>query len=290
MGWFDGILGAVDSEEDRKPRDPFGRVPLEPEFDRFRSAWKAGASLIDLFGDDPVKIDKPVGPEAPNRRPDVAKVETFLGRTGHIDLAKTDGPTGYHGGRVDAGIRRFQEANALTVDGLINPGGPTISTLRERIDGEPPISKVGDPCLGLWLDARAATERVLAIRHEITAKQAEQRELAAQMGALRTESPGTYAPSPPSVRRPSPGGSSPRAGVRDIVQAIGEAISLATDLSGAEDFIKGAQQRRETSASLRERVKTLEAEIDALKREEDAALAEERRRGEQHQRCKERNG
>jgi hypothetical protein len=140
----------------------------------------------------------------------------------------------------------------------------------------------------LWLDARAATGRVLAIRREIAAKQAEQRELAAQMDALRSESPGTDTPSPPSVRRPSSGGSSPRAGGRDIVQAIGEAISLATDLSGPEDVIKGAQRQRETSASSRERVKTREAEIDALKREEDAALEEERRRGEQHQQCKER--
>jgi hypothetical protein len=96
MGWFDNIFGDdTDDQAQRKPRDPFGRLPPEPEFDAFRTAWKAGASLFDLFGDEAVKINKPVGPEAPNRRPDVAKVETFLGRTGHLDLATTDGPSGY---------------------------------------------------------------------------------------------------------------------------------------------------------------------------------------------------
>lgn len=104
MGWFDSLSGddADDAAEQRKPRDPLGRLPPEPEFDAFRRAWKAGSSLFDLFGDEPVKVKQPVGPDAPNRRPDVAKVETFLGRTGHLDLAKTEGPTGYWGSRVDA--------------------------------------------------------------------------------------------------------------------------------------------------------------------------------------------
>lgn len=70
-----------------------------------------------------------VGPEAPNRRPDVAKVETFLGHTGHLDLGKTEGPTGYYGSRVDAGIRGFQRDNALRIDGLINPNGPTLQRI-----------------------------------------------------------------------------------------------------------------------------------------------------------------
>jgi peptidoglycan hydrolase-like protein with peptidoglycan-binding domain len=126
MGWFDGIFGdGDDSEPNDRPssRDPFGRIESDPVFDAFRSAWKAGAGLFELFGDAPVKIRQPVGPEAPNRRPDVARVETFLGRTGHLDLGRTDGPTGYYGGRVDHSIRGFQKDNALKIDGLINRAG-----------------------------------------------------------------------------------------------------------------------------------------------------------------------
>ena len=69
----------------------------EPLYGALREAWKAGAGLFDLFGEEPVKIKEPVGPDAPNRRPDVAKVETFLDRAGHLDLARTEGPTGYYG-------------------------------------------------------------------------------------------------------------------------------------------------------------------------------------------------
>ncbi|MGZ9083312.1 MAG: hypothetical protein ACXW3U_14620, partial [Rhodoplanes sp.] len=88
MGWFDSLFGTDDAEtggadEGRgagsESHDPFGRIVAEPVYDAFRDAWKAGAGLFDLFGSEPVKIKEPVGPEAPNRRPDVAKVETFLG-------------------------------------------------------------------------------------------------------------------------------------------------------------------------------------------------------------------
>lgn len=125
MGWFDSIFGDAIDDNVREPRDPFGGIEPEPGFDAFRTAWKMGADLFDLFGADPVKIKRPVGSEAPNRRPDVARVETFLDRTGHLDLAKTEEPTGYYGSLVDQGIRGFQKDSSLKVDGLINPGGPT---------------------------------------------------------------------------------------------------------------------------------------------------------------------
>lgn len=138
MGWFDDIFGDNDGADAnqgnaRQSRDPLGRIFAEPAFDAFRSAWKAGAKLFDLFGDEPVKIKEPVGPDKPNRRADVAKIETFLDRTAHLDLAKTEGPTGYYGSRVDQGIRNFQKDNALRVDGLINPDGPTLGRIRASL-------------------------------------------------------------------------------------------------------------------------------------------------------------
>ena len=96
MGWFDSLFGDA-GEDEAEQREPFGRIVAEPLYGALREAWKAGAGLFDLFGEEPVKIKEPVGPDAPNRRPDVAKVETFLDRAGHLDLARTEGPTGYYG-------------------------------------------------------------------------------------------------------------------------------------------------------------------------------------------------
>lgn len=79
------------------------------------------------------KLSDAVGPEEPNLRPDVVKVETFLDRTGHLDLARTDGPTGYYGSRVDKSIRDFQRDGGLKVDGLVNPGGPTLRSLGTKL-------------------------------------------------------------------------------------------------------------------------------------------------------------
>ncbi|MGE4527630.1 MAG: peptidoglycan-binding domain-containing protein [Rhodospirillaceae bacterium] len=70
------------------------------------------------------------------RRPDVAKVETFLGQAGHYEPLK-DGPSGYINTRLDEAIRSFQVDNGLEVDGILNPGGPTISTLQTSIAGWP---------------------------------------------------------------------------------------------------------------------------------------------------------
>ncbi|MFA6019631.1 MAG: hypothetical protein WC722_05155 [Rhodospirillales bacterium] len=43
-------------------------------------------------------LSAPVGRDnAPNRKQDVAKVETLLGQTGHYDIQRLQGPTGYWG-------------------------------------------------------------------------------------------------------------------------------------------------------------------------------------------------
>lgn len=105
----------------------------DPRFDALREAERRGDTLGELFGDDPLRIKGPVGPIAPNRRADVAKVETFLDRTGDFDLAPTEGPTGYYGTLLQEGITRFQDANGLKRDGLLNPGGETIAALARRL-------------------------------------------------------------------------------------------------------------------------------------------------------------
>lgn len=288
MAWIESIFGDAD-DGDQDPshhsRDPFGRLPSEPVFDGFRTAWKLGASLVDLFGEAPVRIGRPVGQGAPNRRADVARVETFLDRAGDLDLAETEGPTGYFSTALDQGIRRFQKENGLKVDGLINPGGPTITALGEFVDASSHSGREPDPCLEQWLDARDATERVLAIRRESEAKKDELRDLEAQIEALKGSSPGGYTPTP-FIRRSSPGGRSRGARWRDVVEGIGEAIDLGADLHGANDVIEQAEERRQQIAALKAHAADLKRQIAALAIDEQAALIEEQKAGAKYDRCK----
>lgn len=90
--------------------------------DPFQNGDSPGSyfSLSDSLGDD-----------RPNRRNDAIKVETILGNTGYIDLSKTDGPLGYWGDRQDKAVRKWQDDNGLEVDGVLKPGGPTISSMKK---------------------------------------------------------------------------------------------------------------------------------------------------------------
>lgn len=99
-------------------KDPFGRLLADPGPDP------------DILGfKNPFRIRDSVGMEGLNSRRDVAKVENLLGRAGALDLAKTDGVTGFFGARTDEAVKKFQKDRGLKVDGLINPNGPTLKTL-----------------------------------------------------------------------------------------------------------------------------------------------------------------
>ncbi|MBM3567790.1 MAG: peptidoglycan-binding protein, partial [Alphaproteobacteria bacterium] len=75
-----------------------------------------------------------VGTGGDNRPNDVLKAETTLGYAGHYgDLERLDGPTGYAGSGLVEGIRGYQKAHGLTVDGRMDPGGETVTRLRHDI-------------------------------------------------------------------------------------------------------------------------------------------------------------
>lgn len=105
--------------------DPFGRLP---------SGGETGRPLSDIAG-DPFVLSAAVGGKGANANhpTDVAKVETMLGKTGHLDLGAAGGPTGYYGARLKQGVERFQKEKGLTVDGRLEPDGETIRALRDTL-------------------------------------------------------------------------------------------------------------------------------------------------------------
>jgi len=84
------------------------------------------------FGGSPHNLDGSVGRNGTNARSDVAKVETLLGQSGHLDLGKTDGPTGYFGSRLEDAVKGYQKDGGLKVDGVLNPQGETMTALGDK--------------------------------------------------------------------------------------------------------------------------------------------------------------
>jgi len=117
-------LGAGMSDED------------EPAIPVFQQAWKRGATFDDLFGPSPFTLHGSVGRSgADNHRPDVAKVETFLGDAGYYKPLTNDGPSGWHSTNLDSAIRSFQKDHGLAVDGFLKPDGPTIGKIGSLLGG-----------------------------------------------------------------------------------------------------------------------------------------------------------
>lgn len=108
----------------------------DPAMPAFQKAWKDGALVEDLFGPSPFTLHGSVGRSgADNFRPDVAKVETFLGDAGYYKPLTGDGPSGWHNANLDQAIRTFQKDKGLEVDGFLKPGGPTIGKIGSLLGG-----------------------------------------------------------------------------------------------------------------------------------------------------------
>ena len=154
--------------------DPFGRIgqgateirdpTSAPEgqrlFDDFRSAFNEGRPLPELFGPtDTLEIKAGIGPGRQNRRPDVAKVETFMDALGAHDPSPTDGPTGLLNLQLEEDLQRFQAKNGLTVDGIVDPGGETLRQIQGELtrtlgpDALTPRARLGDTGSGLGAPA-----------------------------------------------------------------------------------------------------------------------------------------
>lgn len=116
----------------RRKSDPFGRIWPDPAFETFRAGFDLAKPIGKIFPARTPDIVAPVGRDGENERFDVALIETLLAKNGFFDLDRTDGPTGYYGMALEDAIRNFQKSEDLKVDGLVNPGGPTLAALTSR--------------------------------------------------------------------------------------------------------------------------------------------------------------
>lgn len=112
-------------------RDPFGRVAADDPDDTFDFS-------------DPFHPAAAVGSRGRNAPNDVANLEGLLRLAGDMDLAPTDGPTGYFGARLDDATRAFQRRKGLAVDGAVHPGGETLRALAHHLQA---MGRNGDTVL-----------------------------------------------------------------------------------------------------------------------------------------------
>lgn len=133
----------------------------DPEFrryvdDSFKSAYGNDAAEQDATGrtvaparravalppfrpsvaPDDTALSGPVGDAEPNAWRDVLKVQKGLARTKHyaFDFAKER--SGEHSPALAQAIRDFQRERKEEIDGLILPGGPTITRIKESLFGD----------------------------------------------------------------------------------------------------------------------------------------------------------
>lgn len=100
-------------------------LPLNPDQPDRRLP---GGGFGDLF-----RFTGAVGPEAANARDVVIRAQILLGQTGDLDLDGLGGPTGWPGGELTRGLKRYQRRKGLTVDGLMLPDGETITALQDDL-------------------------------------------------------------------------------------------------------------------------------------------------------------
>jgi peptidoglycan hydrolase-like protein with peptidoglycan-binding domain len=83
-----------------------------------------------LPGEGLFDLQAGVGAGQANRRDDVCRLQALLHLEGYLDTAGTGGPTGHWAARDDFALRKFQKDNGLAIDGIAQPDGETIETLR----------------------------------------------------------------------------------------------------------------------------------------------------------------
>lgn len=119
LEYFPGPLGRLGRGEwrPRRDRDPFGRLPQEPDFD---------------FS-DPLQLAAPVGRGRPNGRDDVAKLEGLVAIADGDPVLLERGPTGEFDEAVAAALLRFQRKRRLASPAAVDAGDETMRALEAEL-------------------------------------------------------------------------------------------------------------------------------------------------------------
>lgn len=80
----------------------------------------------------PFRLKRPIGPDSVMDRDDVLATKRALNALGFLD-APDYGLTAYPDAPMIGAIENFQRRNGLSVDGVMNPDGPTLSRLNEML-------------------------------------------------------------------------------------------------------------------------------------------------------------
>ncbi len=122
---FKSVYGNEDAERDATGRmiDPAPRPVTLPPFK-------------PTVTEDDVNLGGSVGENQSNRWRDIWKVQKGLTHTGHYALDLTKEKSGERSPSLDQAIRDFQREKREETDGLLLPGGPTITRLSETLFGE----------------------------------------------------------------------------------------------------------------------------------------------------------
>ncbi|MCH7937820.1 MAG: hypothetical protein IH994_12145 [Proteobacteria bacterium] len=140
---------------------PIRQSLLERSYNPFESFDPFGPLDEERRKRRPVSLPltAPVGPaglaETRNRAGDVGRVEGALGRAGILGRERR---RPVFDTRLETGVRDFQRRKGLRVDGLLNPGGPTIKALG-RVLARPPLK---------GLSGAAVSANTRLVRHLMT--------------------------------------------------------------------------------------------------------------------------
>lgn len=113
-----------ENDDARSPGRPVPMPRPETGPDTGIRRWISGSSE-GIYRPDPFRFTGSVGPGGDNLREDVIRAQVLLGNSGDYDLAALGAPTGWPGGELWRGIRRYQKRKGLAADGFLLPLGET---------------------------------------------------------------------------------------------------------------------------------------------------------------------